>query len=213
MIKSMKYWANSHSTIHNFNILIITYNSNSLFLGGGRIRPIDGFNLLVTLQGHKDARAGEELVGIEEIELALSSYEPVLYIKESQYPNVVLVELTMDPEEAVTILNEAPTTVISKAVPIDLVVKTRMGIILEQVLVIAREKMNSEDSFVVRCDLRGREYLESEEELINAVSNELLNHLDVIADNMNPDWIVQIEVVGEDTGISILKPHQILKKS
>lgn len=166
----------------------------------------------MTLQGHKDAHAGEELVGMDEIELALSSYEPVLYIKESQYPNVILVELTMDPEEAVAILKEAPTTVISKAIPIDTVVKTRMDIILERVLLTAGEKISSENSFVVRCDLRGREYIESKEELIETVTNELLNNIDVTADEINPDWIVQIEVVGEDTGISILKPHQILKK-
>ena len=198
--------------IHNFNIVITPYNSNSLFLGGGLIKPIDGFNLLVTLRGHKDAHAGEELVGIEEIELALSSYEPVLYIKESQYPNVILVELTMDPEEAVAILNEAPTTVISKVVPIDVVVKTRRDTILERVLLTAKEKMSSENSFVVRCDLRGREYIESKEELIETVTDELLNNVDSIVDETNPDWVVQIEVVGEDTGISILKPHQILKK-
>lgn len=198
--------------IHNFNILITTYNSNSLILGGGRIKPIDGFNLLVTLQGHKDAHAGEELVGIEEIELALSSYEPVLYIKESQYPNVVLVELTMDPEEAVAILMEAPTTVVSKVVPIDIVVKTRIDTILEKLLVIAKEKMGLGNSFVVRCDLRGREYIESKEELIETVTNDLLNKLGIAVNETNPDWIVQIEVVGEDTGISILKPHQILKK-
>ena len=198
--------------IHNFNILIITYNSNSFILGGGRIKPIDGFNLLVTLQGHKDAHAGEELVGIEEIELALSSYEPVLYIKESQYPNVVLVELTMDPEEAVAILSEAPTTVVSKVVPIDVVVKTRMDSIWERVLLTAREKMSSDDTFVVRCDLRGREYIESKEELMETVTNELLNNSDFTLDETNPDWVVQIEVVGEDTGISVLKPHQIIKK-
>jgi tRNA acetyltransferase TAN1 len=166
----------------------------------------------VTLRGHKDAHAGEELVGIEEIELALSSYEPVLYIKESQYPNVILVELTMNPEEAVAILNEAPTTVISKVVPIDVVVKTRRDTILERVLLTAREKMSSENSFVVRCDLRGREYIESKEELIETVTDELLNNVDSIVDETNPDWVVQIEVVGEDTGISILKPYQILKK-
>ena len=118
----------------------------------------------------------------------------------------------MDPEEAVTILNEAPTTVVSKVIPIDVVVKTRMDAILEEALVIAREKMSSEDSFVVRSDLRGREYIKSKEEIIEAVSNELLNKLDVIMDEMNPNWIVQIEVVGEDTGISVLKPHQLLKK-
>ena len=167
----------------------------------------------MTLQGHKDAHAGEELVGIEEIELALSSYEPVLYIKESQYPNVILVELTMDPKEAVAILKEAPTTVISKGVPIDVVVKTRMDSILERVLLIAEEKMSSEDSFVVRSDLRGREYIESKEELIETVSNELLNKIDATIDEINPDWIVQIEVVGDDTGISVLKPYEILKKA
>lgn len=166
----------------------------------------------MTLQGHKDAHAGEELVGIEEIELALSSYEPVLYIKESQYPNVILVELTMDPKEAVAILKEAPTTVISKGVPIDVVVKTRMDSILERVLLIAGEKMSSEDSFVVRSDLRGREYVESKEELIETISNELLNKIDATIDEINPDWIVQIEVVGDDTGISVLKPYEILKK-
>ena len=167
----------------------------------------------MTLQGHKDAHAGEELVGIEEIELALSSYEPVLYIKESQYPNVILVELTMDPKEAVAILKEAPTTVISKGVPIDVVVKTRMDSILERVLLIAGEKMSSEDSFVVRSDLRGREYIESKEELIETISNELLNKIDATIDEINPDWIVQVEVVGDDTGISVLKPYEILKKA
>lgn len=181
------------------------------------IKPVDGFNLLVTVQGHKDSYTGEDLIGIEEIELALSSYEPVLYIKESQYPNVILVELTMDPEEAVAILKEAPTTVISKVIPIDSVVKTQMDAILEKVLVLARKKMNPNDSFVVRCDLRGRRYIDSKEELIEAVTNELIDKLDESLDpqsldTQNPDWIIQIEVVGDDTGISVLKPHQILKK-
>ena len=167
---------------------------------------------MVTLQGHKDACAGEELVGIEEIELALSSYEPVLYIKESQYPNVVLVELTMDPEEAVAILNEAPTTVVSKVVPIDLVVKTQMDSIIEAVLKIANEKIKSENTFVVRGDLRGRGHIKSKEEIIEKVSDEIMNKLDMVLNKNNPDWIVQIEVVGEDTGVSVLKPHQLLKK-
>ncbi|MGZ7109345.1 MAG: THUMP domain-containing protein, partial [Methanobacterium sp.] len=145
------------------------------------------------------------------------SYEPVLYIKESHYPNVILVELTMDPEEAVAILKEAPTTVINKVVPIDTVVKTQMDSILEKSWDIARKKMSDGDTFVVRADLRGREYIQSKEELIETVANELIDKLDQNLDPQslntdNPDWIVQIEVVGEDTGISVLKPHQLLKK-
>ena len=185
--------------------------------GGVLIKPNDGFNLLVTLTGHKDSYAGEELIGIEEIELALSSYEPVLYIKESQYPNVILVELTMDPEEAVAILKEAPTTVISKVIPIDYVVQTQMDAILEKTWAIAKEKMNPGDTFVVKGDLRGRSQINSKEELIETVYNELVDKLEQSLDPQSidaeyPNWIVQIEVVGEDTGISVLKPHQILKK-
>jgi tRNA acetyltransferase TAN1 len=181
------------------------------------IKPVDGFNLLVTIIGHKGSYTGEELIGIEEIELALSSYEPFLYIKESQYPNVVLVELTMDPEEAVAILKEAPTTVISKVIPIDEVVKTNMDTILEKTWDISRKKMNSGDTFVVKADLRGREHIQSEEELIDTVSTELLDRLDQNLDpqtlnTSNPDWIVLIEVVGDDTGISVLRPHEFLKK-
>lgn len=198
-------------TVHNFNISYL-HIYRCLYLGGGHIQPKDGFNLLLTLQGRKDDYSGEEVVGIEEIELALSSYEPFLYIKESEYPNVVLVELSMDPDEAVMILKEAPTTVVSKVVPIDLVVRTRLDTILEKVLETANEKMNSGDSFVVRCDLRGRKYIKSKEELIEKVTEELIDKLEVVLDKKNPDWVVQIEIVGEDTGLSVLEPHRILKK-
>ena len=47
---------------------------------------------------------------------------------------------------------------------------------------------------------------------METVTNELLNNLDFTVEETNPDWIVQIEVVGEDTGISVLKPHQIIIK-
>lgn len=150
-------------------------------------------------------------MGIEEVELALSIYEPGLYIKESQFPNVILVELSMDPAEAVAILREAPTTVVNKIIPIEIVVRTQMDLILEKVSKIAEEKTKSGDSFVVRGDLRGG-YLESKDDLIEKVSNHLVERENLILDENNFDWIVQIEVVGEDTGISILKPNQIVKK-
>lgn len=183
-----------------------------LVFGGEHIQPKDTFNLLITLQGQKSAIAGEEVIGIEEIELALSSYEPFLYIKESEYPNVVLVELSMDPEEAVVILKEAPTTVVSKVIPIDIVINTRRDLILEKILKIAMEKMDPGDSFVVRCDLRGRKYIKSEEELTKAISDELIQKLNAYPDKTNPTWVVQVEIVGEETGISILEPWKILKK-
>ena len=45
--------------------------------GGETIKPTERFNLLVTFQGHKNDAAGEELLGIEEIELALQNHGSV----------------------------------------------------------------------------------------------------------------------------------------
>jgi len=39
--------------------------------------------------------SGEEVVATEEIEFALQDYEKVVNIKESNFPNVILIELTM----------------------------------------------------------------------------------------------------------------------
>ena len=151
-------------------------------------------------------------MGTEEIEQALQNYEVVLNIKESNFPNVILLDLSLTPLEALKILENSPTTVISKIVPIESVVRTRLDSILEKVVNLAGDKVTSEDSFNVICDLRGRKYIESKEDLVNRISEELIEKFNLTLEKNDPDWIVQIEVVGENTGISILTPDKILKK-
>ncbi len=176
------------------------------------MKPTATFNILITLQGQKAAESGEEVVGIEEIEMALQKQEPVLNIKESNFPNVILIDLSINPQDAVQILRDTPTTVISKVVPIEIVTRTRLSSILEKVLHLAGDKFDHGETFVVRCDLRGRKYFESKEELISNITEELSEKLNLSVDEKDPNWVVQVEVVGEDTGISILKPEEILKK-
>jgi len=156
---------------------------------------------------------GEELVGIEEIELILQKYESVLNIKESNFPNVILIDLNMDPLEAVKIIANTPTTVISKVVPIESVVRTNLEGILEKVVSLAGDKVSSGDSFNLICDLRGRKYLKSRNELLTRISGELIEKFNLNVDGKDPDWVVQLEIVGENTGISILSPEKILKKN
>lgn len=156
---------------------------------------------------------GEELVGIEEIELILQKYESVLNIKESNFPNVILIDLNMDPLEAVKIIANTPTTVISKVVPIESVVRTNLEGILEKVVSLAGDKVSSGDSFNLICDLRGRKYLKSRNELLTRISGELIEKFNLNVDGKDPDWVVQLEIVGENTGISILSPEKILKKT
>ncbi|BDZ66758.1 THUMP domain-containing protein [Methanobacterium ferruginis] len=102
---------------------------------------------------------GEELVGIEELELALQNHEKILNIKESEFPNVILIDLSMDPLEAIKLIASYPTTVISKVVPIETVVRTRLDSILEKIIILTRDKLSPGDKFNVICDLRGENTL------------------------------------------------------
>lgn len=176
------------------------------------MQPTENFNLLITLQGQKGENTGEEVVGIEEIELALQNKEPNLNFKESNFPNVILIDLTIEPKQALQILKNAPTTVVSKVVPIETVTRTRLASILEKTMQLIRAKIDHGESITVRCDLRGRKYFESKEELIKEISETLIDKLNLEIDETNPDWIVQVELVGENTGLSVLKEEDILKK-
>ena len=151
-------------------------------------------------------------MGIEEIEMALQNDEKVFNIKDSNFPNVILIDLTMEPLDAVKLLDDAQTTVISKVVLIENVVRTRLDIILEKILDLANNRIVSGDSFKVICDLRGRKYIKSREELIEKISEELVEKFDGQTDGSDADWVVQVEVVGENTGIIILNPEMIPKK-
>ncbi|MEN6574446.1 THUMP domain-containing protein [Methanobacterium aggregans] len=144
--------------------------------------------------------------------MALQNNESIVNIEGTEFINVVLVQLNMDPLEAAMKLKDAQTTVISKVVPIEEVVRTRKDAILEKVLIIAGEKIEKNESFVVRCDLRGRSYFESSEDLVSSVREELLEKLNLKLNEQNPEWVVQLEVVGENTGISILRPGELFKK-
>lgn len=188
-------------------------NQHNLIIGGGLIKPTEIFNLLITLKGQKDENAGEELMGVEEIEMALKDDELVMNMKDSNYPNVLLFDLNMDPLKAVDILDNTQTTVVSKIVPIETVVRTSLDGIMESVVYLAGLKVNSGDSFNIICDLRGRKYIKSKEELVDKISNELIEKFNLVSSGLDSDWVVQLEVVGENTGISVVSPDKILKKN
>ncbi|MCK9150966.1 THUMP domain-containing protein [Methanobacterium alcaliphilum] len=177
------------------------------------MQPTENFNLLITLQGQKGENTGEEVLGMEEIELALQNKESNLNFKETKFPNVILIDLNIDPKEVVQILKNAPTTVISKVVPMETVTRTRLSNILEKTMQLTGSKLDHGETITVRCDLRGKKYIESKENLIKHISDELSDKLNLSINEKNPDWVVQVEVVGENTGISVLREEDILKKS
>ena len=144
--------------------------------------------------------------------MALKYHEKVLSVKESNFSNVLLIDLAMEPLDAVKLIGNAPTTVISKVVLIEKVVRTRLDSILEKVIDLAGDRVVSGDSFRVICDLRGRKYIKSKEDLVERISEELIERFNLQYNGPDVDWVVQVEVVGENTGISMLNPEMILKK-
>ena len=96
--------------------------------------------------------------------------------------------------------------------PIELVIRTRPDIIAEKVITISKDKIKSDETFIVRGDVRGREYIKSKEKFLAFISQEIIEKLGVEIEKNSPDWVIQIEVVGENTGISVLKPENIIKK-
>ena len=130
------------------------------------MNPTERFNLLVTFKGHKTSSAGEELLGIEEIELTLQDEKNLFDIKETEFQNVVLIESGSDPLMIAKELADASTTVISKIVPIELVIRTRPDIIAEKAITLSKDKIKSGETFIVRGDVRGREYIKSKEKFL-----------------------------------------------
>jgi tRNA acetyltransferase TAN1 len=171
--------------------------------------PTEKFDILVKFDDTENGELDDELVGIEEIEQALENISPVVYIKESEFIDVVLVELSTDSVEAAIKLRDAPTTVISKVVPINAVVNTGFKPILNKIHEMVDEKANPGDSFNVNSVLKDVNKIQTRE-IKNAVIQDLEDS-QLILDNKKPNWIVQIEVLGENTGLSVLKPSQYVE--
>jgi tRNA acetyltransferase TAN1 len=175
--------------------------------------PSENFDLLLTLKRYNSRYEDEEFLIMEEIESTLNDEVKSFYIKESEFYNTILVELESDPLEIALKLQNTPINDLSQIVPIEEVVITRPDFITEKVINLGREKMNPGENFVMKCNLRGKRYIKSKEELLKTIIPELIKELKVEVDKNKADWLIQIEVVGENTGITILRPNDLIKEN
>jgi len=145
----------------------------------------------------------DELLGIEEIEFALNGKDPELYIKESELFNVVLVELGTDSLEAAKQLKKSNPQIISRVVPISKVVKTDLLEIVNSLKVLASDKMDPGDNFTFDSFVVTQKNIESND-ILKRVEKEL-KKFGMYLDESNPKWKIYVEVIGENTGLNILK--------
>ena len=166
------------------------------------IGSTEKFDMVVVFNGKDNEDLGEELPGIEEIEQALEDI-PEFYIKESECLNVVLVELGTDSVEAANKLRNSPTKIISRVVPINTVVETNFESIIKKVIELSLEKIKKNETYKVNCVVMDNKKIKCSNTK-KAVINEL-DKINLCYNEKNPEWIIQIEIIGNNTGLSVLK--------
>ena len=166
------------------------------------INTTEKFELIVIFDNN-DSK--EELLGITEIEQTLENVNLKLYIKESECPNVVFVECETNCIEAAKQIKKTPSKMISRIVPINSVLKSNFEDIISKIRELCLQILESGDTFNIICEVMKNTEL-TEQQISNVVKSELRD-INLKFDDENPKWVIYIGVIGENSGISILKSN------
>ena len=176
-----------------------------------KLKPTEKFDLLIKLE--EDRNTDKQLSEIDEIEMTLKNLINSFYIKESELNDVLMVELgfddlknqmNLDDLKSAFVLAQEGRGTTSKFIHIESVVRTRLDQIIEKVINISRDKIKRGETFKIEFNPRDARYLPPRELLLTLLLNEMREELKIECDEKNPDWFINIEVVGENTGISVL---------
>ena len=166
---------------------------------------IDDFNLLATtMRGNERAMCNELLYILKE-ELG----DVQAQTAKTKIRGLIVGKTSLDPVEVVgkfrNILTERPYEFryALRIVPIQIVVQTDLSEIKKSAQEMA-SKIGENQSFRVTVEKRFTEL--HSKDIIEAAVGDLNRRVDL----KNPDWILQIEVLGRLTGISLLKPSDVL---
>lgn len=168
------------------------------------------FDILVMLKNHDPDELEDILSKIKDMETSANKESQYFYIKECEVLKTLLIESNLDSKYTAHKLREDHGETVSYAVHMDGAVKTSLRCILQKVVELLDSKIKEGDSFKVVSNLRSMK-LKSSEELNAAVSKEIESKLNLRCDEENPYWIVQLEVLGENTGITIFKHKNLLE--
>ena len=162
------------------------------------------FNLIVTAPRGRENLAAIELedllrsLGDEAPEVSVTSVAGLLTAKTNLSPLDVI-------EKVKKIMEEEPWRIgsLMRMIPVEEVVESNVEEISKAVEKLA-SKIPEDARFRITIEKRHTS-LSSAEIIENAAKN-----IDRKVDLKNPDWVVLIEIVGGLTGISVIKPDQIL---
>ncbi|MCE5214538.1 MAG: THUMP domain-containing protein [Methanobacterium sp.] len=164
--------------------------------------PTEKFDLIVELEKYNPTQYQEDT--LEQIEKELKIHDSNFYIKESEYDNIYMVELKQNNIKTAKKLTNSGIENRLKFIPIDNVVLTRPERIESKIMKISKKKIKNGDTFTIDCNIRGKKFIRSKEEFIKSLYKKI-EKLNGKPDETNPNWVIHIEVLGENTGISVVK--------
>jgi len=163
------------------------------------------FNLLVTTYRHREYDA------LDELTLLLQRFgdeSPILEIQ--KVSGIILAITNLNPFELTTkykeLLAEEPWKFryILRSIPIERSFYTDLKNIEIEAENIVMKKLNKNDSF--RITIEKRHTSLRSKEIISSIANKLSGYKVSLE---NPNWIILIEIIGNKTGISVLKEIDI----
>jgi tRNA acetyltransferase TAN1 len=162
------------------------------------------FNLLVTTYRHREYDA------VDELNVLLQRFNiDVEMIEIQNVSGIILALANLNPFDLITkfkeLLTEEPWQFryILRVIPIERALYTDLKNIEREVENLTMKKIEVNDSFKISVEKRHTST--RSKEIISSIANKLQNKVSL----ENPDWIILIEIIGNKTGISILKERDI----
>ncbi len=162
------------------------------------------FNLLVTTYRHREYDA------VEELNVILQHFSIDAQMIEIQnVSGIILALVNLNPFELIPkfkeLLIEEPWQFryILRVIPIERTLSTNLKDIEREVEALSMERIRINDSF--RISVEKRHTSTRSKDIIPSIANKFRNKVSL----ENPDWIILIEIIGNKTGISVLKERDI----
>jgi tRNA acetyltransferase TAN1 len=163
---------------------------------------LGGFNLIVSTSRFREEEAQDEILDLLDMFGDPDAESEITEIK-----GLLLAQTALDPFKVVEKLKglvaSEPWQVryVLRVLPVEVVVPTELDGIRQAAKQLANKIGN--DSFRITVEKR-HSPLESIE-VIKAIAGEIESKVDL----GNPGWVVLVEIVGAQTGVSVIKPEQV----
>lgn len=168
------------------------------------MEPTEKFDMIVKFEENNIPPEFNEEIAMKKLEDVLKNHDPCYYIKETEFYNIFMVEFKENRLKTAQKLADRPINNDFEMVIIESVVSTSPEKILETILNISKNKIKDGETFTIECNIKGKRYIKTKEAFINSVYKEL-EKINGKPDEISPDWVINIEAVGENTGISVHK--------